>query len=286
MKTLFKFLTALSIVLLLTNSNILSVVNLGDTNNNGTVSTVDLLPIGFFYGAKGAPRANPTINGQEVPDWEQNAGNLNAKHSDCNGDGVVNETDVAVIYEKLSQPTAARLNLPSNKNITLQPIGLYPNQEQNYFTSSTGTNIVRIPLLFRLTSITELPKISGISFKVKANSSTYYMVEPIFDGQHVLSINDTSILTMEQTLMSEWNFSMTKISADTLGAPLPIEPTGELFRASCIVTIDLNKILTVDAGGNKQTNITITTSDATLLKSNGTFETIATGSTTILVKGR
>jgi hypothetical protein len=68
----------------------------GDANNDGAVDVRDILPIGRFFGASGAtrPGGNTTWSAQTLSSpWVQN----NAWYADCNGDGIVNASDVTAI---------------------------------------------------------------------------------------------------------------------------------------------------------------------------------------------
>lgn len=75
----------------------------GDTNSDGLANVRDLLPIGQHYGAEGPIRyldGGIDWEAQNGADWtESTAEDINLKHLDCNGDGYVNEEDVAAISE-------------------------------------------------------------------------------------------------------------------------------------------------------------------------------------------
>lgn len=73
----------------------------GDVNNDGITNAWDLLPIGIAYGTYGMPRSDTSTlwEGHESEDWPGafGAGALNHKFADCNGDGFINNADVAAI---------------------------------------------------------------------------------------------------------------------------------------------------------------------------------------------
>lgn len=84
----------------------------GDANFDNIADNFDLLNIGLAFGKDGPTRAaGPVIDStdistgvswepQEATDWDARFINgLNLKHADCNGDGVINESDVRVIQE-------------------------------------------------------------------------------------------------------------------------------------------------------------------------------------------
>ena len=67
----------------------------GDTNNDGIVNQVDVLPLGLFWNKTGPVRPNASMAwmGQPAPPWTPE----NATYADANGDGLVNQTDVLPI---------------------------------------------------------------------------------------------------------------------------------------------------------------------------------------------
>lgn len=87
-------------------------VFVGDTDSNGTVNILDLLPIGLANGTVGLPRALSLLPydtamaqiPQAASAWTNilgdnlNFGNdVNYKHADCNGDGIINATDTLFV---------------------------------------------------------------------------------------------------------------------------------------------------------------------------------------------
>ncbi len=75
----------------------------GDANSDGIANILDVLPIGIAYNTTGAVRPNATTDwsGQPMQDWSQNfsiIGN-NYKHTDCNGDGVIDSFDFQPILD-------------------------------------------------------------------------------------------------------------------------------------------------------------------------------------------
>lgn len=77
----------------------------GDVNNNGEVSEADLLFLGFAYGETGPQRSiiSDIWEGQPIiSEWEGSfPGGLNFAFADCNGDGIVDEKDAAVIEKNI-----------------------------------------------------------------------------------------------------------------------------------------------------------------------------------------
>jgi hypothetical protein len=90
----------------------------GDADADNVVQHFDLLNIGLAYRAEGPPRAEDMATsvwqGVFATPWSQNFANgLNYKHADCNGDGIVDEADAAVIKRNYGRNHGARQALPA-----------------------------------------------------------------------------------------------------------------------------------------------------------------------------
>jgi PKD repeat protein len=78
----------------------------GDADYNKKVSIKDFLPIGIAYGKTGLSRPNASINWTAQPayDWSKTfKAGQNYKHADCNGDGVVDSTDLKAISKNFGK---------------------------------------------------------------------------------------------------------------------------------------------------------------------------------------
>ncbi len=85
----------------------------GDANADFTCDNYDVLNIGIANGQTGALRPGATTNWQAewCPNWTNSfASNINYKHADCNGDGTINNADLAaitanygMIHQKMNQ---------------------------------------------------------------------------------------------------------------------------------------------------------------------------------------
>lgn len=102
----------------------------GDANANGTVSHVDLLYVGRWFGETGPARDSVSINWtlHTVPKWAANASSVpDPSHADCNGDSTVDILDIAAIDANYGLQNGA--NLPDLSSIGLSggnaaPLGI------------------------------------------------------------------------------------------------------------------------------------------------------------------
>lgn len=73
----------------------------GDANSDGVVTNADALYLGLAFNQTGPVRPAATLNwvGQACPDWNFNfsQNNVNLKHADCDGNGIVNFDDTLAI---------------------------------------------------------------------------------------------------------------------------------------------------------------------------------------------
>ncbi len=99
----------------------------GDANHDGIADNLDLLAVGYAMGTPGFPRPNASLAwyGQPAPDWFNVLPSLvNFKHTDCDGNGVVNALDTLLI--------TAHYGFTHNKNTGVTtgiPLFIVPEQD-------------------------------------------------------------------------------------------------------------------------------------------------------------
>lgn len=88
----------------------------GDTNRDGVVDIADLLPIGYYMGSAGTPRASAAPESwapQYSEDWSKIDNGVNRKHVDANGDQFVTAQDTQVVRANLGMVNSiSPLELP------------------------------------------------------------------------------------------------------------------------------------------------------------------------------
>jgi photosystem II stability/assembly factor-like uncharacterized protein len=88
----------------------------GDCNYDLTADYLDFLNIAMAYGYTGATRPGASIawTAQPMADWATASYSANDKHSDCNGDGVVDITDAQAIIANYNNVHPFKLATPQN----------------------------------------------------------------------------------------------------------------------------------------------------------------------------
>lgn len=139
----------------------------GDANYDGLVDNSDLLAIGLAYDSTGPVRANQSLvwAPNYADDWsDTTTWNINRKHADCNGNGIVNANDTVAImqnwgstHSKTNERKAYRAFIPA-----LQVV-LSPNQAFNGDTvvaslllgdvNINASNVYGIAFTFNYTNI-------------------------------------------------------------------------------------------------------------------------------------
>ena len=151
----------------------------GDANKDGIANYKDLLPIGVAQGQTGVARSgNVTWSPKTVANWTSTFpdGNFNAKHIDCNGDGVVTLADIATLKNniQLTKPDFRRPNdvYTEGPNLFMtfdrDPDNLQYSNLNNY----NFTGIVKV------LPVTDL---FGLAFEVEYDPYFLKIVQPI-DG--------------------------------------------------------------------------------------------------------
>ncbi len=80
--------------------DVLDCVYPGDTNGDNQANIYDLFPISIYHGVNGPSRGETSMDweGQICENWKiDDIYGINLKHSDCNGDGVIDQNDIEAI---------------------------------------------------------------------------------------------------------------------------------------------------------------------------------------------
>lgn len=158
----------------------------GDLNANGIANNLDILAIGFSIDETGPTRANPSNDweGFLVDDWTGNLPGLNKnfKHSDADGNGVVNDQDqlpISINYNLTNDSFAGLLG----NNLIGNDLFLVP---QNLIASPSGSYIIDIHLG---TADNVINDIYGIGFQIEVD--TGYVSSVNFDfSESWIGVND------------------------------------------------------------------------------------------------
>jgi len=137
----------------------------GDANADGIANVWDVLAIGIGYGINGFTRPNATTNwvGQSSPDWQlQLAGGANLKHVDCDGNALIDSSDVGVIG--LNYGLTHQKGGDPNHAIDPDLYFAFPQDSAN-----TGDTIVGS--IYLGTSPNPITNIYGIAFSLLYNSN-------------------------------------------------------------------------------------------------------------------
>lgn len=131
----------------------------GDADTSKTVNNFDLLPLGLGYGETGAVRANASLSYtcQPALDFANStpSTNINYKHSDTDGNGVVNMNDTMAIVLNWGQ-----VHL---KNISTAPLSAIPFYVEP--TTALAGQTMQIPIVLGDTSVAA-DSIYGIAFTI------------------------------------------------------------------------------------------------------------------------
>ncbi|MBL7935323.1 MAG: T9SS type A sorting domain-containing protein [Bacteroidia bacterium] len=141
----------------------------GDVNSDGLADNLDVLELGLHYTQTGAPRAS--ISNAWQPYFSNNwAGTItngkNLNHSDCNGDGIVDDNDTLAIYNNYGLTHAFK---PAQTNTVNPQLSIVPDQADvakgNWGTASIYLGDVT----------TSINNINGIAFTVDFDNT---LIEP------------------------------------------------------------------------------------------------------------
>jgi uncharacterized repeat protein (TIGR03803 family) len=141
----------------------------GDANSDGIADNLDVLELGLHYTQAGAPRAATSNNWQSyfANNWTgtiTNGKNLN--HSDCNGDGIINDDDTLAVFNNYGLTHAFK---PAQTNTVNPQLSIVPDQSM-VTKGNWGTASVYLG-----DATTNITNINGMAFTVDFDNS---LIEP------------------------------------------------------------------------------------------------------------
>lgn len=166
----------------------------GDCDYDLQANNVDLLTLGVTYGATGTVRGAATNNwnAQVSSDWAQSVPlGANYKHSDCNGDGVVDLDDTLAITLNYGQGHAFRLG-GEGDNEQLQSAPTLYLQPQDDTVGESSFAYVDIYLANAVLPVSDL---YGISFTINYDNALVQSgsAQTSFTGSYMGVKNSTMI---------------------------------------------------------------------------------------------
>lgn len=137
----------------------------GDANSDGLADNLDVLELGLHYTQTGAPRASASNSWQSYfsNNWLGTIANgKNLNHSDCNGDGIINDDDTLAIYNNYGLTHAFK---PVQTNTVNPQLSIVPDQaavlKGNWGTAS----------IYLGNATTNINNINGVAFTIDFDST-------------------------------------------------------------------------------------------------------------------
>lgn len=218
----------------------------GDVNDNGIVNKVDLLYIGYAYGAEGPSRTgqSDTWGAKEAPEsWGNNFPNgINYAFADCNGDGMVDELDANVVINNLNLTHDDVTFIPDEF-----PVGIMgENPSCEFINAPPAAPVDQVFNLEIALGATNIPieDMSGFTFVVN--------IEP-----EAIGINETAIKLSPNTWLDE-NESNSLLVQDvdldnvqlkvayTKTNQIGISGEGSIAKVSFLIESDVIDLLVID----------------------------------------
>lgn len=141
----------------------------GDANSDGTTDNVDVLELGLHFTQTGAPRATTSNSWQSyfANNWTGTISNgKNLNHSDCNGDGIINDDDTLAIYNNYGLIHAFK---PTQTTTVNPQLSVVPDQAMvtkgNWGTAS----------IYLGDATTNINNINGVAFTIDFDNT---LIEP------------------------------------------------------------------------------------------------------------
>ncbi|MCI5054564.1 MAG: T9SS type A sorting domain-containing protein [Flavobacteriales bacterium] len=248
----------------------------GDANADGIADLSDLISVGIGHGVTGPVRPNASLNwvGQSCPDWSISfASSVNYKHADCNGDGIINDSDTTAI--------GLNLGLTHNKGENGVSVMGVPNLifDLTGLDTVVAGDTLRVPIkLGDLTS--PMNDLYGITFDVNYDTSLVKNGAFLDYSNSWLGSINTNMIEMQRNY---YTASALK-GALTKKDQLSVSGSGEIVALNIIMEDNLSGKKSLYKTLNLSfSNVTGYALDGSLLSINATSDSLIVGDPTPLV---
>lgn len=162
----------------------------GETNKDGLVNHLDILPLGVFFNQYGNPRNNLDTNIDFTPkragDWFFQKNSLNAKFSDVDGNGYINQLDVTKLEVNIGGKSGTFTPVYSDTNSVHTLSVVAPD---TVFLSSSDSSKLKLPLKLNSTQSSY-----GLGYSIEVlNQNKLTLQDSFFPNYSYLPVNSKSI---------------------------------------------------------------------------------------------
>ncbi|MGB1206636.1 MAG: T9SS type A sorting domain-containing protein [Chitinophagales bacterium] len=230
----------------------------GDTDRDGNVNVWDLIPIGLAYGSTGTPRnmQGTSWNGYPTAEnWGETLYESDYKYIDCNGDGTIDELDVAAIDQnyEASHEFAALPTLPAASSAEFS-IAL---EIENTEAISWGDTVI-FNIMLGLAGQTPEDILYGAAFSFTPPQGFIKSAEIDF-SESVVGTNDNTI-SLSKTIADSTRFDAAIVRTDFM----PVSNSGLLGKIN-VVMVEVLEGKT----GDFEEMITVSLDNFTAVNANG-----------------
>lgn len=237
----------------------------GDANSDGRADNLDILELGLHYTQTGAPRTTISNTWQSYvannwPTTITNGKNLN--HSDCNGDGIIDDNDTLAIYNNYSLSHAFK---PIQTNTVSAQLSIVPDQ------IAVAKGMWGSASIYLGDNANSINNINGVAFTVDFDNT---LIEP---NSIYIEYQNSFLDVANQNLdFRKLNFSIGKIyTATTHTITANVSGFGKIATLHYQIKANLNTDEVLNIG----------LLDANLSDASGTIIPLTSGTSTLIAMG-
>ncbi len=199
----------------------------GDANKDSTINIFDVLALGVGFNSTGKIRPNAVIDPipQAAFDWTDFLDQLNFKHIDCDGNGLINEADYTAIDQNY---------LPIKEKAVLSIDPSLPIVSLRFETDTLLVNpsqTIRVPVTLEVGLITDF---YGLALALDYKGATIQDIETTYDETSFLG-DSNDILAKQKNLKADNQLGV----AITRTNQIAVTGAGKIAEVAFIVIADL-----------------------------------------------
>lgn len=238
----------------------------GDTNGDGAANNTDVLNLGLGIGSHGAERPFFPDPGNPIAwvpnygyNWNSWIGPVNYKHLDCNGNGIIEETDIDAIYYNYSPEFDLELTSDSDA----PPISITFDQSTFVIDENTPEHVVVTASIYLGSEALPFIDLHGLAFTLsypydlaKSNGVTTDLTSNSFLGGTSSTINFSYDLYNQG--IGRYDAAISRINGQGMSG------FGKVAKVNFVVNADI-----IEGFSVPETSFDILMEEVTMVNTNG-----------------
>ncbi len=222
----------------------------GDCNNDNTVTSADVIPIGLYYGQTRPGSNNPGSSWQAYlrEPWASDSGIPRRIYADSNGDGTINSADIIPIGLNYGKVHTSIQVIDNEEVIALQKTNADATIKPIITSPVTNNTVFQVQVKIGDPNIVQ--NLYGTSFKLQSNKPACIYIDDSAENAGFLGTGSSVLFFSQEVNNQAVDIGISKTSGSGVSGSGILARAQFISSIDQIVTFSLIDVVAVDHNGN------------------------------------